>query len=74
VAVAAPSLEGVYGSEVDLEGGETVVADEAYLRESILSPGAKIVRGYQPIMPDFSSQLSEAEVEALVGYIRALGE
>ena len=45
---AAPSLEGVYGAEVHLEGGETVLADEAYLRESILSSEARIVSGYQP--------------------------
>ena len=74
VAFAAPSLKGVYGSEVELEGGETVIADEAYLRESILSPGARVVDGYQPIMPDFQDRLSDEQVEALVEYIRSLGE
>jgi cytochrome c oxidase subunit 2 len=70
----APSLEGVYGEEISLEGGETMIADEAYLRESILDPQAEIVSGYEPIMPEFEHQLSDEEVEALVEYIRSLSE
>ena len=46
-------LEGLFGKTVTLEGGETVVVDEAYLRESILNPAAKVVAGFQPIMPTF---------------------
>lgn len=68
----APALEDVYGKEVLLENGETVIADGDYLRESILSPDEKIVAGYQPVMPDFSSQISDQELEALVEYIRSL--
>ncbi len=70
----APSLQGVFGKEVQLESGERVVADEAYVRESILSPGARIVAGYQPVMPDFGSQISDRELDALVEYIRSLGD
>jgi cytochrome c oxidase subunit 2 len=70
----APRLEGVYGEEVALESGETVTADEEYLRESILSPREKIVLGYQPIMPDYQDKVTDEELEALVGYIRSLGE
>jgi cytochrome c oxidase subunit 2 len=70
--VVAPRLEGLYGDEVRLEGGETVVADEAYLRESILLPGARIVDGYPAIMPEFQGKLAADEVDALIGYIRSL--
>jgi cytochrome c oxidase subunit II len=67
-----PLLAGIYGKEERLENGETVTVDEDYLRESILDPGAKIVQGYQPIMPSYDGQLDDEEVDALVNYIRSL--
>jgi cytochrome c oxidase subunit 2 len=70
----APSLDGVFGSSVTLATGETVLADEAYMRESILDPRAKIVAGYAPIMPTFQGQLSEEQLAQLVAYIKALGK
>ena len=73
VAGIAPSLEGLYGEEVSLESGETIIADEEYLRESIRDPKAKIVQGYQPVMPDFQDQLSEAQIESLIQYIISMG-
>ena len=48
----APSLNGVYGGRVLLADGATITADDAYIRESILQPTAKLVAGYQPLMPD----------------------
>ncbi len=69
-----PSLDGVYGSQVQLDSGETVAADENYLRESILNPNAKIVARYEPIMPAFAGQLNDEEVNQLVAYIRSLGQ
>ena len=57
-----PPLERLFGSRVSLEGGQEVVADEAYIRESILNPTAKIVRGYQPVMPPYQGVLTEEEV------------
>lgn len=66
----APSLRGVYGSTVKLVGGKTVVADEAYLRESVLKPAAKIVDGFLPIMPVFKNVLTTAEVDAVVAFVR----
>ena len=66
---AAPSFEGVYGADVHLEGGEIVPADEAYLRESVLSSEARIVSVYPPIMPSFQARITDEEMEALVGYI-----
>jgi cytochrome c oxidase subunit 2 len=68
----APTLVGLYGSVVTLEDGETRVADEAYLRESILDAGATMVAGYKPIMPDFEGRLSDAEVDALIAYVVSL--
>ena len=55
-----------------LAGGATAVADEAYLRESILVPAAKIVDSYQPIMPTFQGQVSEEGVLHLIAYIQSL--
>jgi cytochrome c oxidase subunit 2 len=68
----APRLEGVYGSKVTLEGGGQVVADEQYLRESILEPNAKIVQGFSPIMPNFSGLVTGPELEDLVTYLKSL--
>jgi cytochrome c oxidase subunit 2 len=68
----APSLNGVYGARVLLADGSTVVADEAYIRESILQPAARIVAGYQPVMPTFQGQLTEEQVIALTAYIKSL--
>jgi cytochrome c oxidase subunit 2 len=70
----APGLEGLYGSVVRLEDGRTVTADEAYLRESILSPGEAVVSGYAPVMPEFGGRLSDQEVEALIQYIRSFAD
>jgi cytochrome c oxidase subunit 2 len=74
--VQAPSLAGIFGREQDvvLPNGRTqrVVADEAYLRESILDSGAKVVAGYQPIMPSFRGQLNEEQLIQLVTYIKSL--
>ena len=68
----APILEGVFGKPVVLSDGRTVVADESYIRESILTPSAKIVQGYQPIMPTFKDQVSEEEIVQLIRYIKEL--
>ena len=67
-----PSLVGVYGSTVKLAGGGTVKADEAYIRESILNPAAKVVDGYQPLMPTFQGQVTEEGVVDLIEYIKSL--
>jgi len=68
----APSLNGVYGAKVLLADGATVTADDAYLRESILDPKAKIVAGYQPLMPTFQGQMTEEQILSLTAYIKSL--
>ena len=65
-------LEGIYNHEVKLVGGQTVLADDAYIRNSILNPSAQIVEGYQPIMPTFKGQVTEEQLVALVAYIKSL--
>jgi cytochrome c oxidase subunit II len=67
-----PVLAGVFGSQVRLMDGRTVVADENYLRESIVNPQAKIVLGYQPIMPTFQGTVSEENLMQLIAYIKTL--
>jgi len=67
-----PNLAGLYGSIVHLDDGRTLIADDAYLRESILQPSAKIAAGFQPIMPTFQGQLSEENLIQLIEYIKAL--
>jgi cytochrome c oxidase subunit 2 len=67
-----PLLDDLFGKEVRLRGGETVKADERYVRESILQPAAKIVEGYEPIMPTFAGQISEEGLLSLVSYIKSL--
>jgi len=68
----APILHGVFGTERPLLDGDTVVADETYLRESILDPREQVVAGYNPIMPTYQGQLSEQELLELVSYIKTL--
>lgn len=70
--VSAPNLAGVFGRPVGLSDGATIVADENYLRESILNPKAKITLGYQPIMPSFAGVISEEEVLDLIAYLKSL--
>jgi cytochrome c oxidase subunit 2 len=69
----APVLENLYGQRVVLREGRTVIADDSYLRESILQPRAKIVQGWDPIMPTFQGQVSEEDLIALIAFIKALG-
>ena len=67
-----PSLSGLFGKTVALEGGGTALVDEAYIRESILNPSAKIMAGYKPIMPTFKGQISEEGIIQLIAYIKSL--
>jgi cytochrome c oxidase subunit 2 len=68
-----PSLVGVFGKRVQLASGSTATVDDAYLRESILNPQAKVVAGYQPLMPTYQGQISEDGLVSLLAYIKSLG-
>ena len=61
----------MFGKPVQLEDGRTVTADENYVRECILDPGSKRVKGFQPIMPTFQGLVSEEQLNALVAYIKS---
>jgi len=68
-----PSLRGLYGSRVQLTNGQPVLADDAYIRESILNPDARTVAGFKPgVMPSFQGQISEEGILQLVVYIKSL--
>ncbi|MBI2930686.1 MAG: cytochrome c oxidase subunit II [Planctomycetes bacterium] len=66
-----PNLVGLFGRTVRLRDGSTVTVDDAYLRESILDPAAKIVEGYEPIMPTFQSRVSEEQLLQLLAYLKS---
>ncbi len=68
----APVLEELYLTEVPLSNGKRVIADEDYIRESILAPGAKIVAGWQNIMPTFKGQVDEEDIIQLIAFIKGL--
>ncbi len=68
----APILHGLFGAKVLLRDGSQVVADENYLRESILNPAAKVVAGYEPVMPTFQGQITEEELIQLMSYLKTL--
>jgi cytochrome c oxidase subunit 2 len=67
-----PALRGLYGKHVSLSDGRTVLGDDAYIQESILTPAAKITSGYDPIMPTFRGQITEDDLFQLVAYIKSL--
>jgi cytochrome c oxidase subunit II len=71
-AVHAPRLEGLYGKPVQLEGGNTVIADERYIHDSIMLPNEQITAGYAAIMPSFQGQIGEEDVLDLIEYIKSL--
>lgn len=67
--VIGPTWKDLYGSQRTFSDGSTAIADEAYIRESILNPTAKVVEGFQPVMPPVP--LSEEQIDALVAYAKA---
>jgi cytochrome c oxidase subunit 2 len=71
-AGTGPTFEGVYNSMVPLSTGAAVHADENYIRESILDPQAKIVAGFQPVMPTFKGRVKDAEITDIIAYLRTL--
>lgn len=69
--LVGPTWKGLYGSQRELQDGTLVTADEAYLHESIVNPTAKIVKGFQPVMPPFSF-LKDEQIQAIIAYIKSL--
>ena len=71
--IHAPSLDGLYGRPVPLSDGSTVIADDKYIRDSILLPRSQIAAGYEPLMPSFEGKVNEDQLLRLVLYIKSLG-
>jgi cytochrome c oxidase subunit II len=67
-----PSWKSLVGHKVEMQNGEEITADENYIRQSILEPQAKIVKGYQPVMPSFKGILSDDDISALIAYMKTL--
>jgi cytochrome c oxidase subunit 2 len=70
--VRAPSLEGLYGKPVPLSNGTIEIADERFIRDSILKPRGQIAAGYEPIMPSYEGKISEDELVQITAYIKSL--
>ncbi len=71
--IRAPLLDGIYGKPVPLSDHTIVIADDQYLRDSILLPNKQIAAGYEPLMPTFQNQISEEDLAALIAYLKSLG-
>jgi cytochrome c oxidase subunit 2 len=71
-AGTGPTFKGIYGHEVQFQDGTSAVVDENYIRESILDPQAKVVRGYQPVMNTYRGVLTDEEISALIAFIKSL--
>jgi cytochrome c oxidase subunit 2 len=67
-----PVLQNLFGKTIETTAGERVVVDEAYIRESILNPQAKVTAGFQPIMPTFQGLVTEEQLLELIEYVKSL--
>jgi len=70
-AKTGPTLLGVFGRATAMADGTTVTADENYIRESILEPGARVVAGFEPVMPTFQGRLKDPEIMAIIEYLKS---
>jgi cytochrome c oxidase subunit 2 len=67
-------MQGLFGSERSFADGSTAVADENYIRQSLMEPNAQVVEGFAPAMPVFAGRLDDEELNALIAYIQSLAE
>lgn len=73
-ASTGPTLKGLWGSQVTLKSGESATADADFIRESVVEPNATVVEGFPPVMPNRYGDLPEEDLEALIAFIRSLGD
>ncbi|MCP4898021.1 MAG: cytochrome c oxidase subunit II [bacterium] len=71
-AKVGPTLSGIFGHDVSLVGGQSIVVDENYLRRSLLEPAVDVVAGYEPVMPTYQGRLKDGEINAIIEYIKSL--
>jgi cytochrome c oxidase subunit 2 len=69
-----PTLKGIFGHEVVTAEGGRVLADETYLRRSMLEPMADVVAGFEPVMPTYQGRLTDREIDAVIAYIKSLAD
>ena len=74
IAGTGPTFKNVFGHEVLLTDGKKVIADENYIRESILDPRAKVVNGFQPVMPTYQGVIKDRQIDALIAYLKTLAK
>jgi cytochrome c oxidase subunit 2 len=72
-AKTGPTLLGVFGNSRGFADGSSVVADENYIRQSILEPASQVVSGYEPVMPTYQGRIKDAEITAIIEYLKSLG-
>lgn len=70
--LVGPTWKGLFGHKVTLTNGKTVTADANYIRESILDPQAKVVKGFGPVMPPYKGQLNDKQINAIIEYLKTL--
>ncbi|NUN14640.1 MAG: cytochrome c oxidase subunit II [Myxococcales bacterium] len=70
--LVGPTMLGLYGREETLVGGEKVLVDDNYIRESIINPNAKVVQGYDPVMPTFKGRIKDRQIDAIIDYLKTL--
>lgn len=70
-AKAGPTFKGLWGKSETLADGSSVKVDENYIRESILNPNAKVVKGFQPVMPTFQGSLKDRHIEGFIEFLKA---
>jgi cytochrome c oxidase subunit 2 len=73
-ANVGPTFLGVFGHKVTLKDGQQAMADENYIRESILHPEAKVVAGFEPVMPTYQGLVNDREIDALIAFIKSRGD
>jgi len=67
-----PTFKGVFGAKVALVGGTILEVDEDYIRESILAPQAKVVAGFDPVMPTYQGRIKDDDITAIIAYLKTL--
>lgn len=67
-----PTFLGLFGRKIETEDGKAFVADESYIRESMLDPKAKVVKGFDPVMPTYRGTLKEDEIVEIIAYLKTV--
>lgn len=72
--LVGPSFKNLYGFEFLTTDGSTIVADDAYIKESILTPNVSVIAGFQPVMTPFAGKLDGRKIEAITEFLKTISE